>query len=176
MASIDRETDFERELTADGQPALTTPIGHIRNSALGLLGRVLHMVIDFVLQVAIVRYLTKDDYGAFAYALAIISVSSTFVVFAMDKTVARFAPIYHERRDYDRMYGTIVMMIGLVVLLGVAVVVGFLIVQDWIAASFVHDPRVMTLLVIVIVLAPIQALTSLLGSSIIVFVEQRRNF
>src|SRR6476661_5203575 len=44
----------------------------VRGSSLLLLGKVLALGLNFVSQILIVRYLTKNDYGAFAYALSIV--------------------------------------------------------------------------------------------------------
>ena len=41
----------------------------------------------------IVRYLSKSDFGAFAYALAVASMGSSMVLFGLDKAIARFVPI-----------------------------------------------------------------------------------
>jgi hypothetical protein len=45
----------------------------IRGSSLLLIGRTLSMAVNFAVQVLIVRYLSKTDYGAFAYALSIVA-------------------------------------------------------------------------------------------------------
>src|ERR687891_388910 len=49
----------------------------IRGSSLLLVGRVLSLGVNFGVQVLIVRYLTKADYGAFAYALSLVALGSS---------------------------------------------------------------------------------------------------
>src|SRR4051794_14892924 len=44
---------------------------HVRGSSLLLIGRGLTLLITTATQVVIVRYLSKADYGAFAYALVL---------------------------------------------------------------------------------------------------------
>src|SRR5919198_1404902 len=41
---------------------------HLRGSVLLLFGRVVALGLNFLIQILIVRYLSKSDYGAFAYA------------------------------------------------------------------------------------------------------------
>jgi O-antigen/teichoic acid export membrane protein len=88
---------------------------HIRGSSLLLVGRVVSLAINFAIQVLTVWALSKSDYGAFAYALSVVAFGSSISVFGLDKTISRFAPIYQEQNDYDRMFGTIIMMIGTIV-------------------------------------------------------------
>jgi O-antigen/teichoic acid export membrane protein len=78
---------------------------HIRGSSLLLLGRLLGVGLNFLIQVLTVRYLTKSDYGAFAYALSAEALGASLAAFCLDKSLARFMPIYHERRDYRRIFG-----------------------------------------------------------------------
>src|SRR4051812_1227779 len=85
---------------------------HIRGSSLLLVGRFLALAMNFAAQVLTVRALSKSDYGALAYALSIISLGSSLTVFGLDKTITRFVPIYQEQKDYDRMFGTIILMIS----------------------------------------------------------------
>src|ERR1044072_1910228 len=84
---------------------------HLRGSTLLLTGRVISMVANFVVQVLIVRYLSKSDYGAFAYALSLVTLGSSLAVFGFDKTVTRFIPVYEERGEYPKMFGALVMML-----------------------------------------------------------------
>jgi O-antigen/teichoic acid export membrane protein len=49
---------------------------HLRGSTLLLAGRLISMAANFVIQIMIVRYLSKNDYGAFAYGLSIVSLGN----------------------------------------------------------------------------------------------------
>src|SRR5690554_4685934 len=76
---------------------------HIRGSSLLLLGRIIAMGLNFGVQIVTVRYLAKSDYGALAFALSVVSMATSGVLLGLDKSVARFVPIYQEQRDYNRM-------------------------------------------------------------------------
>jgi O-antigen/teichoic acid export membrane protein len=142
---------------------------HLRGSTLLLSGRVIAMAGNFVVQVLIVRYLSKSDYGAFAYALSLISLGSSLIVFGLDKTVTRFLPIYHERGEYHRVFGSIVMMFSTVFSFGFFLVLAVFGLRGWIEKSFVSDPLAIQLLLLLIILTPIQALDSLLVGMLAVF-------
>ena len=46
----------------------------VRGSSLLLAGRLVAMAINYATQILIIRYLSKSDYGAFAYALSMVAV------------------------------------------------------------------------------------------------------
>ena len=52
----------------------------MRGSALLLVGRLLGMGLGLVIQLLLVRVLTKDDYGAFAWALSIVTLVQSVIV------------------------------------------------------------------------------------------------
>jgi O-antigen/teichoic acid export membrane protein len=149
---------------------------HIRGSSLLLVGRLLSLVINLAVQVLMVRYLSKSDYGAFAYALSIASLGSSLAVFGLDKSITRFIPIYQEQGDYNKLFGTIVMMVGSILSLGLAIVLVFHGLHGVIAQSFISDQQAVSLLLILIVLAPIDALDSLLVGMFAIFASPRAIF
>lgn len=141
----------------------------IRGSSLLLVGRMIAMVVNFVVQVLTVRYLTKADYGAFAYALSLVTLGETIVTFGLDRAVTRFVPIYYEREDYPRMFGTILMVLGTILSLGMILIVGVVTLQDAITGTLISDRRAVELLAILVALSPLQALDNTLNSLFAVF-------
>jgi O-antigen/teichoic acid export membrane protein len=153
-------------------PAITTSQGtkkHLRGSTLLLSGRVIAMAANFIVQLLIVRYLSKSDYGAFAYAVSIISLGSSLAVFGLDKTVPRFLPIYQEKGEHHKVFGSILMMVSTVFSLGFFLVLLVFGLRGWITESLVNDPLAVNLLLLLIFLTPIQALDSLLVGMLAVF-------
>jgi O-antigen/teichoic acid export membrane protein len=149
---------------------------HLRGSTLLLAGRVIAMGMNFAVQILIVRYLSKSDYGAFAYVMSLISLGSSLTVFGLDKTITRFVPIYQEKGEYHKLFGTIVMMVSTILSIGFFLVVLVFALQSWIAGSFVKDQLVVQLLLLMIILSPIQALDSLLVGMLAIFVSPRAIF
>jgi O-antigen/teichoic acid export membrane protein len=142
---------------------------HLRGSTLLLTGRIIAMAANFIVQVLIVRYLSKSDYGAFAYAFSLISLGSSLAVLGFDKTVTRFVPAYQERGEYHKLFGTIIMMVSTVFSLGLFIVLLVFGLKGWIAESLVSDPLAVQLLLVLIFLIPIQALDSLLIGMLAIF-------
>jgi O-antigen/teichoic acid export membrane protein len=151
----------------------------IRGSSLMLVGRTLSMAVNAVVQIYIVRYLAKPEYGAFALALSIVSMGEVLVSLGMDKAIARFVPIYQEHRDYNKMFGTIILTLGTMLSLGLALVLLVYGFQGFFVQLFTKDQDqqlTTALLLILIVLSPVQALDDLMVGLFAVFVGARSIF
>ncbi len=136
----------------------------IRGSSLLLVGRGLSATINFATQVLIVRYLSTHDFGAFAYVLSIVTFFQAFSTLGLQTAIPRFVPIYHEKREYNKLFGTMAL---------VALVIGSMLLLLAVAARFtpqslfhfrLEDRQTVALLYIMVFLIPVQALDSLLGS------------
>ncbi|WP_236010295.1 oligosaccharide flippase family protein [Candidatus Laterigemmans baculatus] len=149
---------------------------HVRGSSLLLLGRGLSVVINFVVQVLIVRMLTVGDFGAFAYALATVALLSTLIELGLGKGLSRYLPIYQEQKDYRLLFGGILLGFGSIALFGAAVVVSLFALQGFIRAELVSSPLSLAVLLILVVLAPLQALESVIEKMLAVFAGARAVF
>lgn len=147
----------------------------IRGSSLLLFGQFLAKGINFVVQVLIVRYLTKSDYGAFAYALSIVAIGESIATFGFDRAITRFVPIYHEQRNYNKMFGTILMVIGSMLTFGFAMIMLLFLFQG-VVQTWINDQLAHQLLLILIFLSPIQAIDDLLIGLFAVFTSSRAIF
>lgn len=147
----------------------------IRGSSLLLIGRVIGLGLDFVTQVLIVRYLEKTEYGAFALAISIVAIGTTICLLGLERTVGRFAPIYQEKGDLGRMWGTIVVVVGAVVTMGLALTIAVYAFQG-VIGGFVDNELALAILLLLIVLAPLQALDSLLIALFATFGSARSIF
>jgi len=141
----------------------------IRGSSLLLFGRLISMVVNFAVQVLTVRYLTKDDYGAFAYALSLVALGETVITLGLDRAVTRFVPIYQEKDDYPKLFGTLLMVYGTIIGLGLILVLAMVALQGTITGRLIEDQQAVKLLVILIALAPVQALDNVLNGTFAVF-------
>lgn len=148
----------------------------IRGSSLLLFGRMISLGTNFLVQVLIVRYLhDKAVYGAFAYALSVVTVATIFVALGTDRAIGRFLPVYHERGQPDAVLGSVVFVAGTIASLGIAVILlayGF---QDLVSGSILNQ-QAGSLVLILIVLAPIQALDDVLMNGFAVFASPRAIF
>lgn len=149
---------------------------HIRGSSVLLFGRLLALAINTTVQVLIVRYLSKSDYGAFAYALAVVSLGTSVALLGLDKAITVFVPIYHERGDYRKLFGTLIMAVGTILSIGVTPVVVVFVLHGLLAQSLGLDTETITLVLILIILVPVQALDSLLIGMFAIFTKPRAIF
>jgi O-antigen/teichoic acid export membrane protein len=152
---------------------------HIRGSSLLLAGRLVALAIDFSAQVLLVRYLSKPDFGAWSYALALVAMLGGVALFEMGNTLARFIPIYRERGQPDSMAGAVALGFAVVGGLGTLIAIAVVVVIGILGFRPTSDPEALQLLVLVAFLIPIQALDSLfttlfatIGSSRAIFLRQ----
>jgi O-antigen/teichoic acid export membrane protein len=157
-------------------PPAESPIGrsdatrqHIRGSNLLLFGRLVSLGVNFLVNVLTVRYLAKSDYGAFSYALSIGTTAANVLLLGMPRSVSRYTAIYQERGDYPAMYGSLVLTTGLIATFGALAMALGILLRAPLLERFVSDPLSISLLMILIALAPLQALDSLFQSMLAVF-------
>jgi O-antigen/teichoic acid export membrane protein len=135
----------------------------VRGSSLLIAGRFLALGINFVIQLMIVRYLSKEGYGAFAYVLALGFLGETIVLFGLDRAVSRSIPIFLEKRDYGSAFGTLALSIGIVVAIGASFVLTLVaIILSGRGGAIVADSSARHLLLIMAPLAPLLAIDDLL--------------
>jgi len=149
--------------------------GQIRGSSLLLLGRLLAVAINLATQVLLVRLLTKGDYGAFAYVLAVVPAARTVVSLGHRQVLTRFFSIYEEEKQYGKLFGTIVMEIATIAGASLVLYLSLVVFRDALAGS-VADEQVIGLLLILILLAPLEALEGIFESLLAVFSRPRAIF
>jgi O-antigen/teichoic acid export membrane protein len=142
---------------------------NVRGSTLLLVGRLVSLGFTVVTQVVIVRFLSKTDFGAFAYAFTLTAALRILLSLGQGRLLSRFLAKYEEERDYARMWGAILMAMGAiavtsVVLLG-AMAVGL---APLIGGSF-HNSSMTGVLLILMFLAPLNALDQVFISIFAVF-------
>ena len=149
---------------------------HLRGSSLLFVGRLISMAANFLIQILIVRYLSKNDYGAFAYGLSIVSLGTQVILLGLDKTVTRFVPIYQEQQSYNKVFGTLLLMAGTIASLGLSLILLLYGLKDWLGQAVVKDPLALNLLVVVIALVPVRAFDQLFLGLFTVFSNPRAIF
>lgn len=149
---------------------------HVRGSSLLLFGRVIAMVVNFLVQVLIVRHLSTEAYGAFAYALSLVILGETLATLGIDRAVGRFLPIYQEREQWARMFGTIALVAGTIISLGLGLIVLVLGLAGTVGPTLIGDDLAISLIVILVVLAPLQAADTMFANILAVFASPRAIF
>ena len=149
---------------------------HVRGSTLLVAGRVIALLLGMATQVVIVRALTKADFGAFAYALALAGGAEVLLSLGQGKLLSRFLATYEEQRDYPRMFGAIVLAVGTIVVTSVVGVIGLYVFRDALVGSVVGDGDEVSLVLILVFLSPLQALDQVFVSLFAVFSKPRAIF
>ncbi len=130
----------------------------IRGSSILMVGRVASIFVNLLIQALIARALTKDEFGHFAYALSLVMMIATFITLGIDRAVPRFVALYDERKEWGHLAGTLVIQLSTILALGSFAIIGVLGLQSWLSDVAIDDSRVTAVLVILVFLAPIQAL------------------
>jgi O-antigen/teichoic acid export membrane protein len=125
--------------------------------------------VNFFVQVLIVRYLSKEGYGAFAYGYSIAMLAARMTPLGTDKAVSRFIPIYHEEHDLNRIKGSLIVAATTIVVMG-ALLVGVVVsLKNVLAGTLVRDPLSLSVLLMIISLAPLHAMEDMLEKLLAVF-------
>jgi O-antigen/teichoic acid export membrane protein len=149
---------------------------HIRGSGLLLAGRCLSVALNFATQVLIVRYLSKSDYGAWAYCLSVIALFWSFSTLGLKRSLTRFLPIYHENEDHGKLFGTIILAIITISITGLIITGGVHSAPEAIAQLMKDNTGVLKILLVLIFLVPLQALDSVLIGIFASFSKSRTIF
>jgi O-antigen/teichoic acid export membrane protein len=149
---------------------------HIRGSSLLLIGRQVSLLLNLAVQVLTVRYLAKAEYGAFAYALAFVAPGANVIALGLGRAMSRFLPIYEEREEHAKLVGAIALSIGTILVLGAVVSLSIFGLRSIIVQSGAANPLAVSLLVILVVLCPTQALENLFSGLLAVFAGARAIF
>jgi O-antigen/teichoic acid export membrane protein len=148
------------ETVAEEPSAVDT--SHVRGSTLLLVGRVLSIGINLVSQALIARHLSQSDFGAFALAFSIASVGQVFITLGLHRGATQFFARYEEAGDHRRLVGTILFNIAVIVALGSVLVLGVALAQGALTSNGLLDPTATGILLILVALAPIDALDDML--------------
>jgi O-antigen/teichoic acid export membrane protein len=149
----------------------------IRGSSLFLFGRMLSLGINFGTQVLMVRHLSTRDFGELAYGLAMVSCFRLFTSLGLQDAIPRFVPIYREKREYGKMFGTILFAFVVVLLTGVAIVGVIWHPPLFLIPLITHDGQPpLALLFILIVLVPVEAADAMLDGLFASFTGTRDIF
>ncbi len=149
---------------------------HVRGSALLVVGRVLAMALNMATQVVIVRALTKADFGAFAYALALANAGSILLSLGQGRVLSRFLATYEEEKDYPRMFGAMFLSVGTILATStVGIGLMFLFRDQLIGSGFDSQDAVQVVLILVF-LSPLEALDQVFVSLFAVFSAPRAIF
>jgi O-antigen/teichoic acid export membrane protein len=153
----------------DGGDAARLNKRNVRGSMLLLVGRLASLLFTVITQIVIVRALTKTDFGVFAYAFTLTAALRILLSLGQGRLLSRFLAKYEEERDHARMWGAILMAVGAIVGTSVLLLGAM---AFWLApliSKSIDNPHMTGVLLILMFLAPLNALDQVFVSIFAVF-------
>jgi O-antigen/teichoic acid export membrane protein len=160
MASklIDLSSVTDKETSSDSAGIARD---QIRGSSLFLIGNVLSLAITFLPHLALVRYLSTETYGHWAYALSLVAIGKTYAL-GFNEAMSRFVPIYHARREPSKVLGSIVVVFAVTLLISGSLVGTFAVASHTILALLTKGKEPVGLLLILMFLVPLETIDLLI--------------
>jgi O-antigen/teichoic acid export membrane protein len=149
---------------------------HVRGSALLVLGRVLALFIGMATTVILVRALSKEEFGAFEYALTLAGAGRILLSLGQGRLLSRFMAGYEETGDYPRMFGAMFLAVGTIVVTSVPMIVVLYVWSEELLGSAVQGGTAVRLVLVLVFVAPLEALDQVFVSLFAVFTKPRAIF
>ncbi len=146
---------------------------HLRGSSVLLTGRLLAMMIALVTQWMIVRVLDKADFGVFAFGLTLVGSLRVLVSFGDSQSVGRFLTLDAEEDDRGGFEATLLLVLGRIVLVSAIVIGVVAVLSERITNSFLSETSDSTVILVLVLLAPLEAIGAALGAVFAVFDQVR---
>ncbi|MBD3376192.1 oligosaccharide flippase family protein [candidate division KSB1 bacterium] len=134
----------------------------IRGSSLLMIGRFLSVGLNFASQVILVRYLTQANYGAWTYALSLVAFFRPISSLGLRHSISRFVPIYHEQEKFAKLFGTIALTLGTILVVGGSIIAIMYASPETLSHMIKGDGQPVTLILIMIFLVPLEAMDAML--------------
>jgi O-antigen/teichoic acid export membrane protein len=169
-------TDDQVAGATDGDEVAEMDRQHVRGSVLLLVGRLLSLLFTVATQVVIIRALSKSDYGVFAYALTLVASGRILLSLGQGKLLSRFMSTYEETRDYPRMFGSMLLAVGTIMVTSTGLLIVLALFAAPLLGSSFNDPHAVKVLLVLMFLAPMEALDQVFVSLFAVFSKPRAIF
>src|SRR5437870_4078262 len=147
----------------------------IRGSSLFLIGNVLSLAITFVPHLVLVRYLSTESFGHWAYALSLVAIGKTYAL-GFNEAMSRFVPIYHAKREDSKVLGSIIVVFATTLLISSLLVVTFAVASGPILALLTKGREPAGLLLILMFLVPLETTNLLIMNLFACFSRAREIF
>jgi O-antigen/teichoic acid export membrane protein len=177
-AAVTAGADADPATARDTSEAAVTEMrrSHVRGSSLLVVGRVVTILLTTATAVVLVRALSKQDFGAFAYALALASAGRTVLSLGQGKVLSQFMARYEDQGDYDRMFGAMFLAFGTIMATSVVLVGSMLLFPGLLIGSAIEGSTTQRVALILVLLAPLEAFDQVFLSLFAVFGKPRAIF
>jgi len=147
----------------------------IRGSSLFVVGNLLSTAVTFLPHLLLVRYLSTEAFGHFAYALSLVAVAKTYAL-GFNEALSRFVPIYHTKREPSKVLGSIVVVFTVTLLISGLFIATFAVASRPILALLTKGKEPAGLLLILMFLVPIETTELLIVNLFACFARTRAIF
>lgn len=147
----------------------------IRGSSLFLIGNVISLAITFFPHLVLVRFLSTEAYGSWAYALSVVAIAKTYAL-GFNEALSRFVPIYHAKQELSKVFGTVVVVFAVTLVTSGALVAAFFIAPRLIMEILTKGREPVGLLLILIFLVPLESAALLIVNLFACFGRVREIF
>ena len=149
----------------------------IRGSGLLLSGRGISSGIKFLSDLIVIRYLAASQYGAWTYALAVVTFLWGLSTLGLHRAISRFLPLHLERDEPEQFYGVLVFVMTIGVLTGgLAVLAFYAFPEELMRLAGVSSTEPIALLYIMIFMVPLETLDNQLLGVCAAFGDSRTIF
>ena len=189
MSAARGETGADAAVSSELQPSVSGPDAsgerpdgsqesraHVRGSALLVLGRVLALFIGMATLVILVRALSKAEYGAFEYALTLAGAGRILLSLGQGRLLSRFMAGYEESGDYPRMFGAMFLAVGTICATSIPLIAVLFVWSDELIGSAVDSRAATRLVLVLLFVAPMEALDQVFVSLFAVFSRPKAIF
>ena len=149
---------------------------YVRGSTLIFVGKTLSQAVEFGLQIFLVRFFSKSDFGAVAYALSIVFLLRAVALFEMPLALSRFIPAYRHRDRSDLVLGSIGLGLALVAVLGTVIAGATALSLGVFGLHPTSSHEALRVLLVLVALVPIDALDILVTTLFATLVGAKQIF
>ncbi|WP_263368584.1 oligosaccharide flippase family protein [Edaphobacter bradus] len=147
----------------------------IRGSSLFMVGNVFSLAITFLPHLVLVRYLTTEAFGHWAYALSLVTVGKTYAL-GFNEAMSRFVPIYHAKQESSKALGSIVVVFAVTLLISCSLITIFAVASHPILEILTKGREPVGLLLILMILIPLETTDLLIMNLFACFARTREVF
>jgi O-antigen/teichoic acid export membrane protein len=170
LVDLSMSTDKET-----GSDSVGVARDQIRGSSLFLLGNVLSLAITFLPHLMLVRYLSTEAFGHWAYALSLVAIGKTYAL-GFNEAMSRFVPIYHAKREPSKVLGSIVVVFAVTLLISGLLIATFAVASHPILALLTRGKEPAGLLLVLMFLLPLETMDLLIMNLFACFARAREVF
>lgn len=135
-----------------------------RGGVLILIGIVIGMILDLVVRVIIVRYISQNEYGIYSLSLALFNAFAILSILGLETGAPRQIGLYRGKGDKPKVEGTVLSSLQIAVISGICFSLILFFTSDVISSRLFHNPELLAPLRFLCIALPFYVLIHILSS------------